>query len=397
MSNISTLSQLQDINLNLAGDYVLLNDIDAADTATWNSGAGFLPIGTAAAPFAGTFDGGGYTISNLHINRPTMDDVGLLGKAYSNGANKVIKNVTLASVSITGRTYVGSIAGSLGPSQKVIGVTVSGSVTATGTGVGGLVGYNGAMNSVTITGISNCSSSAAVTGTAQVGGFVGANNGYVYECFASGNVTATVSTSATYTGVGGFIGVMVTGYDVTQCFSTGNVHGTGNIGVGGFLGLASNSAYSVTNCYSTGNVTGVNTGSAKGAAGGFVGGINTYAYAEFYFCYSIGSVTADTFGGGFIGYNKNNAYKTFYDCRWDTEASNQPIGYGNHALREDDVLTGLSTAQMGDSANFPAWDTSVWLFWDHPLLKWHDPDYPVPPIVPGGFWTNLYGTTQTFS
>ena len=48
--------------------YTLQNDIDASVTAggSYNSGAGFSPIGTVADPtrFKGIFDGGGYTISN---------------------------------------------------------------------------------------------------------------------------------------------------------------------------------------------------------------------------------------------------------------------------------------------------------------------------------------------
>jgi len=59
--------------------FIQTADIDAANTSTWSSGAGFSPVGTAALPFYGNYDGDSKTISNLHINRPTLADVGLFG------------------------------------------------------------------------------------------------------------------------------------------------------------------------------------------------------------------------------------------------------------------------------------------------------------------------------
>ena len=57
--------------------YILINDIDASDTSTWNCGAGFKPIGGI---FNGSFDGRGYNISDLYINRPFTDNVGLFSQ-----------------------------------------------------------------------------------------------------------------------------------------------------------------------------------------------------------------------------------------------------------------------------------------------------------------------------
>ena len=45
----------------------------------WNSGSGWDPIGSFSAKFGAIFDGGGHTISNLSINRPSASEVGLFG------------------------------------------------------------------------------------------------------------------------------------------------------------------------------------------------------------------------------------------------------------------------------------------------------------------------------
>jgi hypothetical protein len=64
------------------GEYILGNDINlteylSADGDGYNGGAGWLPIGTWDEPFTGTFDGKGYVISGLWINRPSGEYVGL--------------------------------------------------------------------------------------------------------------------------------------------------------------------------------------------------------------------------------------------------------------------------------------------------------------------------------
>ena len=71
---ITTAEELSNIRLNLGEDYALGNDIDLSTIANWE------PIGTLANPFTGALDGNGHTISNLTINRPTEDNVGLFGK-----------------------------------------------------------------------------------------------------------------------------------------------------------------------------------------------------------------------------------------------------------------------------------------------------------------------------
>ena len=75
---VNNVYDLQNISQNLGGNYGFAN-IDASATASWNSGAGFIPIGDAANPFTGTLVGNtGSTISNLTISS-AASDVGLFG------------------------------------------------------------------------------------------------------------------------------------------------------------------------------------------------------------------------------------------------------------------------------------------------------------------------------
>ncbi len=96
---INSAAALQAIADDLDGDYILTGNIDL-------NGVNFKPIGTVDAPFTGTFDGDGYTISNLTLD---SDDnfQGLFG--VNNGT---IRNVKMDSTcSIGGNAYVGAIAG----------------------------------------------------------------------------------------------------------------------------------------------------------------------------------------------------------------------------------------------------------------------------------------------
>ena len=85
---ITTCAELQSMNDYLMDDYTLLNDLNCAETESWNSGAGFVPVGSFLNPFIGLFDGQHHTISNLHINRD----------AYYIGFLELSKNIVLYPV-----------------------------------------------------------------------------------------------------------------------------------------------------------------------------------------------------------------------------------------------------------------------------------------------------------
>ncbi len=197
----------------LDGDYFLTQDIDASATATWNGGAGFDPIG----PFTGSFDGQGYVIANLTINRPDEDYAGLFGTVSSGGT---VENLGLVGGAVTGSFYVGGLAGYV-YEATISGCYATGPVTGE-SHVGGLVGYNeaGAISASCATG--------SVSGDAYTGGLAGTNDcGAVSQCYATGPVTGTTVT-------GGLVGSNVGGA-ISECYATGAVTGTG-ANAGGLVG-----------------------------------------------------------------------------------------------------------------------------------------------------------------
>jgi len=94
---VDNVYDLQNMDAKLSGNYMLSDDIDANETSSWNTGAGFSPVGNATNTFTGTFDGANHMINGLYINRPKTYNVGLFG--YVNGG--AIQNVGLVGDNIT--------------------------------------------------------------------------------------------------------------------------------------------------------------------------------------------------------------------------------------------------------------------------------------------------------
>src|SRR5690606_30825216 len=104
---VNDVDQLQAMNNNISGHYALGRDIDASETAEWNGGLGFAPVGSSGARFNGSFDGRGHYISGLTIQRPGTRYVGLFGYAE----RVSMYNVNLIDVDIGGGSYVGALLG----------------------------------------------------------------------------------------------------------------------------------------------------------------------------------------------------------------------------------------------------------------------------------------------
>jgi len=72
---ITTLEQLQRIAdvENLDKHFIQVADIDASASTELQNGSGFKFIGDADQPFTGSYDGNGYSITNLKINFNKFD------------------------------------------------------------------------------------------------------------------------------------------------------------------------------------------------------------------------------------------------------------------------------------------------------------------------------------
>ncbi|HPE33776.1 MAG TPA: T9SS type A sorting domain-containing protein [Bacteroidales bacterium] len=197
IANIENLSWITQNSGSWDKYFIQTANIDASASSGW--GDGFTPIGSTTTPFSGTYNGQGSVISGFTINRGSADNVGMFG--YVEGG--VVKNLGLTDVNITGKDYVGALAGKTSGSSTLIDMCfTSGSVTGNAF-VGGLVGFN--LMSATI---QNCGSRAAITGGKYVGGLAGVNLETINNCYATGLVTAT-------TGGGGLVGGIAA---VTNCF-----------------------------------------------------------------------------------------------------------------------------------------------------------------------------------
>ena len=236
--------------------YELLNNLDfdengdgeitSADATYWDSGFGWLPIGTNAARYTGDFKGNGYTIDNLTINRPAVVEVGLFGNADT--ASR-IESVGVTNASVAGGEYAGALVGAL--RGTVVACYSTGNVSVTTRTAGGLVGW-------TPNAITSSYSTASVSGPEHVGGLLGASQGgTVTNSYSIGMVTGTGSSPL----IGGLIGSGTGGtasYWDTQtsgCTSGGSNGCTTSAGGGGVTGLTTSELISPTTYGATSNDT----------------------------------------------------------------------------------------------------------------------------------------------
>lgn len=356
VTEIRDWHELHAIRDNLGGHYLLMNDLDATTAGyqelaspTANQSKGWEPIGIyerggSFDPFVGIFDGQGYEIRDLFIDRPDEVGVGLFGAVVAWAEGGVIENVRLVNANVTGDIGVGGLVGLNG------GIVSNSYCTGNATGesrVGGLVGFNIAI-------VSDSSSSSSVTGYSfLVGGLIGYNTGNVSNSYSVARMTGGL-------GVGGLVGGN-DGGTVRNSYSSGNV--TGEEYVGGLVGHNWNWDAVVGSCYSSGKVTGdsrvgglvgyngyyatVDTSYASGSVtgNGSVGGLVGYNRATVSHCYSSGNVTGNGSVGGLVGNNTDTVSNSF----WDRETSGMLVSDGG---------IGKTTVEMQDMATFLAvgWD-----------------------------------------
>ncbi len=171
---ITSCSELQEIESG-SGDYAvykITQDIDCSDTANWNGGLGFEPLGTFADPliWVDLQSEAGFKISNLHINRPEQDYVGLFGYMRNDSG---IWLVGLEDPTIVGNDYVGGLVGYATSTNYQSWITVTyvngGSVTGNDY-VGGMMGYGSKIP------VDTSYSTAEVIANSNAGGLIGAGN-----------------------------------------------------------------------------------------------------------------------------------------------------------------------------------------------------------------------------
>lgn len=200
-----------------------------------------MKVGTYGTPYNGTFDGAGYTISNLSAE--------LEAGVYSNeglfktiGENGTVKNLGMINASIK-------------PSSG---------------GAGAICGTNHGL-------IENCYNLGGEISIASIygGGIAGENDGIIRRCYNTGSVESTFTYGSS---IGGIAGYSHDGGEIIDCYNTGDI--TGAWYVGGICGELNGGT--VKNCYGTGTATATYPGygsTANPIVGGRLGSCaveNTY-------------------------------------------------------------------------------------------------------------------------
>ncbi|MEC5404227.1 filamentous hemagglutinin N-terminal domain-containing protein [Paraburkholderia sp. MPAMCS5] len=202
---INSVTDLQNITQDLAGNYALGKDIDA-------TGYTLSPIGDHTTAFTGQFDGMWHNVLNATIQ------ISDFSKDYSSGLfgvigqTGVLRDVGVENGSVS-TSYMGSgiLAGvNQGEIANAHSTGVAGERGQNGTTFGGLVGRNEGT-------VERSWSSASVSGSDANGGLVGYNLGSIAQSYATGSVSPIYST-----GYGGGL-VGINDGSITQSFATGAV------------------------------------------------------------------------------------------------------------------------------------------------------------------------------
>ena len=308
-----------ELTANLDFDTNSSGDADVGDTY-WNAGAGWAPIGEAGDPFTADFEGEGYTVANLFIDRDTEDGVGLFGDIGGRDTS-VIRGVGLVGVDVTGSDGVGSLLG-----HGVYATVIDSYATG------------------------------RVSGQDEVGGLVGRTWGRVLRSYAAVNVSGADA-------VGGLVGHQILN-DLDSSYATGNVEGTD--AVGGLVGAVSDTFQTIVASYATGDVSGggarlsesdsgfiichglgffttsgpvETTTSSGGGVGGLVGSSCGVIEAS----YATGTVSGDVAVGGLVGSGLARVRAGY----WDLETSGIRVGVGEDDENDNGVIDGSESQRLG--------------------------------------------------
>ena len=325
---ISTLGELRWISQdrNRWGlKYKQIANINADPSINFNNGDGFKPIGNTNNAFTGRYDGQGFWIDDLHINRGSSSEIGLFG-VVSNGQ---IINVRLFDASIIGNNRVAVLAGD--------------------------VTNNSTISSITIV-------ESSVTGSVTVGGVIGRTSSTgIHEYLAySGKVSAIFnpsianpSSQSVGRNAGGVIGKMQNNTVLKRSYFNGNVSGLSS--VGGVVVKTANSNVFISFCYCIGNVSGYMM------VGGFMG--VSFATVSNSFTSSVVSSTSNGMYASFSptsfglnSYDLNNYYNT------SLTNSSTLTRYINGASQVVTHTTGKTTQQLKSKDTFVGWDfDNTWI------------------------------------
>jgi hypothetical protein len=295
---IADCDDLQDITSDLAGDYVLIGDVDCSAVAD------FTPLGD----FTGTLDGAGFAIEHLTFQNHGLNQNDRAMFSHLIGAT--VKNLAFTDAVIESNFEGGALAATASDSM-IINVSVEGQLNSTAalSFLGAIVGSMD--NSI----MYYSSADVTITGYQFVGGLVGSITGgsTIGRSYSTGSIIANLPVLETNSYVGGLVGA-INQSSIADSYSQMDVTAQGDL-VGGLVGRTEN-ASNLARSYSTGIVTSPGSG-----VGGLVGSDD---------------------GGGTLDTNNY----------WDKD----------HSTKLASALgTGKTTLEMQTQSTFNTWDFSdIW-------------------------------------
>jgi len=366
---VATAEQLDKVRNYLDSHFKQINNIDLK---IFNENDGWKPIGNIDNGFTGVYNGNGYVISNLFINK-NNDNTGLFGYLgdQMSGTDSIIKNLTLEQINLNSQNNVGGLVGINSKYGTISNVVVRGTISGN-ENVGGIAGKNegGILSEGSIL---DSNANVKINGVINIGGLVGTNIGYVFNSYTQGSVEGNEK-------VGGLIG-RNRRYSTNEnnsgliedSYSESNV--LGNKFIGGLVGYSHEDYLEVSyisgeliNSYSDGNVTG------KEEIGGIIGrnsGVIKDSYVK-------GYIKGDLWVGGLIGVNTEdgeliNSYVEGEEINGDINAGGL-VGYNYGEIKKSynlkniqgvEVIGGLAGINEGgsivDSYSIANIDGDTWI------------------------------------
>jgi len=367
---IGTPEQLNQVRYYLTSSFIQIADINLG-VAPWNEGEGWDPIGdydwsNPNLSFRGNYNGNGFKILNMYLNRTDESYLGLFGSTEG----CLLKNLNVINFAITGGSAIGGLVaisyndnvencraeGSIeGGSELGIlmyffeGYTIKnchskGEIRAQRGWIGGLISMCNADS------VLDCSAETKLTIESNVAGGLFAQSidtKIIRNCYSVSDIITKGEL------VGGFIGIYGIFLEefslIEKSFSKGSISSTSDQ-VGGFIsatGVFEGCNSEFINLYANMDIIG------NDIVAGFISNIKSNTDVEN--CYFAGQVTGNSNVSGFIGSIDSLNTVTVNNCYWDTETS----GIDSSAAGEGRTTAEMTLPYSGNT--YVGWDFStVW-------------------------------------
>ena len=353
-NHLKKLRESSPINY-LGGGFYFKQMEDFAIENSWT------PIGESySSAFVGHYDGNNKEISNININQPSKEYLGLFGHIN----NSSISNLILKNISISGYSSIGTLVGS-SKNSVIKNIKTQGNIIVNGLeDCGGLIGYsnNSDINNISLGGTINIS--ADYDAGALVGFIYNSSEHSISNCNVIGDNSSLIR-AGEYGG--GLIGASNGDNNLSKCYA--EIPVTGNATLGGLVGEIAGG--SIANCYSN---TSIKVETSSQAIGGLIGSCSSNITNS----YAVGSILLDSSEAssyvgvtiGFLDHSSSlsntfssveisvgNGYSPTSSEHYSPSDTDIPLWYQNSAYAYNNSGTNYVSNGYTESLN---WDSDVW-------------------------------------